>query len=114
MHVATIRTATRSATRLRLPAFASLAGNVITVSPGFGYAGSYPASATATSADLTSDTELFTINVSNTNRPVTLDPIADVNVAEGASDTRTLVANDPDGDAIPVLGEPPGVCFAGG
>ena len=83
-----------------LPAFASLAGNVITVSPGFTDAGSYPASATATSADLTSDTENFTINVSNTNRPVTLDPIADVNVAEGASDTRTLVANDPDGDAI--------------
>ena len=74
-----------------LPAFASLAGNVITVSPGFGDAGSYPASATATSADATSDTENFTINVSNTNRPVTLDPIADVKVAEGASDTRTSV-----------------------
>jgi PKD repeat protein len=82
-----------------LPGFGSLAGNVITLAPGFSDAGSYPASATATTSG-SSDTENFTINVADTNRPVDLAPIADLTVGEGASATRNVSATDPDGDAI--------------
>ncbi|HSQ59620.1 MAG TPA: hypothetical protein VLT84_04225, partial [Acidobacteriota bacterium] len=83
-----------------LPAFASLVGDLITASPGFSDAGSYPSSATANSTDGTSDTENFTIIVTNTDRPVVLQPISDITVAEGSSSNSAVSASDPDGDTI--------------
>ena len=82
-----------------LPGFGTLAGNQITLAPGFSDAGVYPASATASTTG-SSDTESFTIFVSNTNRPVDLAPIANLTVAEGAVGVRNISASDPDGDAI--------------
>jgi hypothetical protein len=91
-----------------LPGFATLdaptsgAGAVsttVTASPGFSDAGSYPSSVTAT-AGLTSDTENFTINVSENDRSPVLQAIADINVQEGGSASTPVDASDADGDAI--------------
>ncbi|MGE5175154.1 MAG: Ig-like domain-containing protein [Hyphomicrobiales bacterium] len=91
-----------------LPSFAVLqaptsgAGSVSTnvvATPGFSDSGTYPSSVTASSNTL-SDTKNFTINVENVDRPVVLDPIANVTVNEGATTTAPVHASDPDGDAI--------------
>jgi predicted transcriptional regulator len=72
----------------------------VDVNPGLSDAGSYPSSVTANSADATSDTENFTINVGEFDQAPVLDPIADINVDEGQVGSTALNAPDPDGDAI--------------
>ena len=88
-----------------LPAFASLTDNgdgtgSVTAAPPLGSTGTYPASVTASSADLTTDTENFSIIVTDVDIPVALDPIADINVAEGASASTAVNATDGDGEMI--------------
>ena len=86
-----------------LPAFATLlapttgTGSVTTavsINSGFSDAGSYSASVTATDG-IQPVTEPFSITVNNVDRPVALDPIADLNVAEGASASRSVSALPP-------------------
>jgi PKD repeat protein len=92
-----------------LPAFATLdaptsgTGSVtttVTASPGAGTAGTYPSSVTATALTLT-DTANFSINVAGPeDQPVVLDPISNIDVAEGATASTAVSASDPDGDEI--------------
>ncbi|MEK7347669.1 MAG: Ig-like domain-containing protein, partial [Candidatus Eisenbacteria bacterium] len=91
-----------------LPGFAALlaptsgTGTVttaVTINPGFSDAGVYASSVTATDG-IQPVTEPFQITVNNVDRPVALDPIADLNVAEGASASRSVNASDPDSDPI--------------
>ena len=92
-----------------LPAFAVLdpplsgTGSVtssITATPGFSDAGVYNGTIRAadpSNADATSD---VSITVTNTDRGPALDPIANVIVGQGGSESRNVNASDPDGDVV--------------
>ena len=56
--------------------------------------------ALAQTAAVTLDTNIITATVNNVDRPVALDPIADLNVAAGSSASRSVNASDPDSDPI--------------
>jgi hypothetical protein len=94
-----------------LPGFASFTDNgdgtaSVTVDPGFDDDGVYgPFTVTASDGDLT-DTDSFSITVTNTNRAPVLTPVADVTVAEGGSAPFTVTASDPDGDPITLTVSP--------
>jgi uncharacterized membrane protein YphA (DoxX/SURF4 family) len=66
--------------------------------PSFTQAGLYNVTFTASNA--LSGTATTAITISNVNRAPVLNPIAAISVAQGATATRTLVASDPDGDAV--------------
>ena len=83
-----------------LPAWATLTDNAdgtatITATPGYTAAGTSTVTITATDGALTHDTT-FTLTTTNTNRPPTVDAIADQSVAEAASFSLTITASDPD------------------
>ena len=85
---------------INLPAFASLSGSQITLTPGFSDAGTYNITASASDGKLI-DSKIFVLTVTNTNRAPLFKPaIGDRSVAEGASLTLDLTGVDSDGDAI--------------
>jgi PKD repeat protein len=92
-----------------LPAFATLTGGPsagtvngnIHIAPGFGDAGTYAASVTASSGTpVQTATRNFTITVTGTNRPPVLVQPSDMTVDEGTTADQVLTASDPDGDAL--------------
>ena len=89
------------------PAFMTLSSNpqlgntrtgTIQVTPPLGTMGTFPATVTAT-ANGQFDDQGFTIFV-GTNGPPTLAQPANMTVSDGATADQTLVATDPDGDAL--------------
>src|SRR5439155_347182 len=71
----------------------------IHLAPGFSDAGTYAASASASDGSL-SDTKPFQITVTNVNRAPTLNAIANMTEAEGATADQAVTGSDPDGDAL--------------
>src|SRR5439155_5093540 len=71
----------------------------IHLAPGFSDAGTYAASAAASDGSL-SDTKPFQITVTNVNQAPTLNAIANMTVAEGATADQAVTGSDPDGDAL--------------
>ncbi len=68
--------------------------------PSYIEAGSYTINWTANDFLGGSDTASTAVTISNTDRTVQLNPIADIIVAEGATASTPVSATDPDGDAI--------------
>ncbi|MEJ5311506.1 MAG: putative Ig domain-containing protein, partial [Anaerolineae bacterium] len=98
-----------------LPPGALFAGGVFSWMPGYDAAGVYPLTLAASDGALT-DTAEVTITVRNVNRAPALAPVGPQAVDEGALLTFTVMADDPDGDALTlsVAPLPPGALFAGG
>ncbi|HLA40933.1 MAG TPA: putative Ig domain-containing protein, partial [Candidatus Glassbacteria bacterium] len=76
--------------------------------PDFNQAGSYPLTATATNASALTKSETFTITVVGVNRPPVISPIPNLAVLAGALVELTVVASDPDADALTLsaVGDP--------
>src|SRR6185436_17651672 len=71
----------------------------INLAPGFSDAGT--SSLVVSASDGTaSDSKTITVTVTNTDRPVVLNAIADMTVQAGATADQAFSATDPDGDAI--------------
>jgi hypothetical protein len=68
--------------------------------PGFSDAGSYTVNWSAVDGTTGSANAVTAISIANVDRAVVLAPIADINVAEGASASTPVSATDADGDAI--------------
>jgi hypothetical protein len=84
-----------------LPAGASLDTSTgeFVWAPGYDRAGDYPVTFTVSDGSL-SDSETIGIGVTNTNRAPVLDSVDDQTVTEGDTLSLSLVATDPDGDAV--------------
>ncbi|MEK7315999.1 MAG: PKD domain-containing protein, partial [Candidatus Eisenbacteria bacterium] len=80
----------------------------LTGTPNFTQAGS--SSVNWSAADATTGTASATtaISIANVDRPVVLNTIANITVAEGASASTAVNASDPDGDAIGLTASLPG------
>src|SRR5439155_670985 len=73
----------------------------IHVAPGAGAAAGSPYAASVTASDGTlGDTKPFQITVRLTNAAPTLNAIANMTVAEGATTDQGITGSDPDGDAL--------------
>ncbi len=88
-----------------LPAFCSFADNlngtgILTCTPGFTDANTYTGlTITASDGSLT-DSETFSLTVSNVNLAPVLNPIDSQTVAEGGTLSVSVTASDPDGNAV--------------
>lgn len=84
-----------------LPAGASFSGATRTFAwtPGFLQAGEYQVTFSL-SDEVSTVTETVAITVDNTNRPPVLEAVSDKTVAEDATLQFSLLATDPDGDAL--------------
>ncbi|MBK7859063.1 MAG: hypothetical protein IPJ65_10680 [Archangiaceae bacterium] len=81
------------------PAFVTLSGSTVTVAPGFSAAGSYPVGVVVSDGQLQAN-GVLQVTVANVNRPPVLAAIADQNLTAGTPSPLTLMATDPDGDAV--------------
>src|SRR5206468_2221935 len=74
----------------------------IALTPGFSDAGTAAATVTATDngTPALSNSRSFTITVNNVNRAPSLNAIANMSVAEGATADQVITGSDPDGDAL--------------
>lgn len=81
------------------PAWISLAGDTVTLTPGFEDAGGYVITVTVSDGQLT-DEETITLTVNDINRPPELTPTGNQFVNEGQSLGVSVSATDPDGDAV--------------
>ncbi len=97
-----------------VPSFVSLVDNgdgsgVITVNPGFDASGIYSATITITDNGTPSltDSDTFTITVDNVNRNPNIDPIDDVFMNEGETETITITSGDVDGDGVVTIADLP-------
>ena len=90
---------TFSAPVLPVGALFDVAGATILWTPGFTDAGAHPA-AVSVSDGTTTVTVAFTIFVTDTNRPPTLEAIADVSVEAGLPLVLAAVGADPDGGTL--------------
>ncbi|WP_321430432.1 putative Ig domain-containing protein [uncultured Methanolobus sp.] len=79
--------------------FGDFSANTFTWRPDYDSAGIHVVEFTV-SDGIDSDSEIVVINVENTNRAPTLNPIADVVVNENTPLSITLSANDPDGNNL--------------
>jgi len=94
-----------------LPPFASFTDNgdgsgTIRFTPGFGHAGTYPGITIIARDDgipQLSDTTIFELTVSNTNRPPVINSIPDQVMNEGAILVVSVSVTDPDGNTITLL-----------
>ncbi|MBX7099767.1 MAG: hypothetical protein K1X89_18775 [Myxococcaceae bacterium] len=82
------------------PAWASLAGASVTLSPGFSDSGQVTIGFTATDGKAAPVAGSFQVTVTNVNRAPVLAAIANVTLTAGTSTMVTLVASDPDGDVV--------------
>ncbi|MDO8528058.1 MAG: putative Ig domain-containing protein [Deltaproteobacteria bacterium] len=73
---------------------------VLTWTPGFDQAGTYPNVGITASDENLSVTQRFSITVNNVNSPPILNSIGNRTVNEGGLLTFTVFASDPDGDAL--------------
>ncbi|HYQ89642.1 MAG TPA: Ig-like domain-containing protein, partial [Candidatus Binatia bacterium] len=80
------------------PGTGTATGNVA-LAPGFSDSGTATVSVSA-SDGAASDTKSFTVTVNNTDRAPTLDAVANMTVAQGATADQVITASDPDGDAL--------------
>ncbi|MBI5097404.1 MAG: hypothetical protein HZB32_07225, partial [Nitrospirae bacterium] len=88
-----------------LPTFCSFTDNLngtgtLVCTPGFTDANTYTGlTVTATDGSLT-DSETFSLTVSNVNRAPVLNPIGNQTIAEGGTLSVSVTASDPDGNAV--------------
>ncbi|HYQ89101.1 MAG TPA: Ig-like domain-containing protein, partial [Candidatus Binatia bacterium] len=80
------------------PGTGTATGN-LHLAPGFSDSGTASVSVLVSDGSLT-DSKSLTVTVNNVNRPPTLTQPANMTVNEGATADQTLLANDPDGDAL--------------
>jgi hypothetical protein len=91
-----------------LPSFAQLTDNAngtatLRLNPGYAAAGTYgniEVRVTDNAPAALSDSETFTIEVTNVNRPPQLNPIADQSLNENETKSITITATDPDNDLL--------------
>jgi hypothetical protein len=82
------------------PAFASLMGATLTLTPNYTQSGSYTINVRVTDGTTPVDGS-FSVTVTNTNRAPVLLPIADVAMIAGTTPRTVMVdASDPDGDMV--------------
>jgi hypothetical protein len=77
------------------PASATISGT-----PGFNDAGNYVIHWTVVDGHGLADTQNTSLTIANTNRPPTLNPVANMTVQDGATADQTISGSDPDGDAL--------------
>jgi PKD repeat protein len=71
----------------------------IRLAPGFNDAGTYTCTISVSDGQASVSTS-FTVTVLNVNRAPTLDPVADMTVAEGSTGDQAISGSDPDGDGL--------------
>ncbi len=86
------------------PAFVTRVGATLTIAPGFTDSGMYSVAWTVSDGVNAPVPSSFVLIVSNTNRPPSFDALSDVTMTAGTTRQVSLVATDPDGDAITFLG----------
>ncbi|HYQ89713.1 MAG TPA: Ig-like domain-containing protein [Candidatus Binatia bacterium] len=72
----------------------------LTGTPGFNDAGTYTIQWTASDNHGLSTSRSTTLVIANTNRPPTLNAIANMTVSDGATKDQAISGSDPDGDAL--------------
>lgn len=72
----------------------------LSLTPGFDDAGVYPGVVVIVSDRLASDSQMFTITVTNTNQAPVLAAIGNQSVVEGGTLSVTITASDSDGDSL--------------
>ncbi|MBI3071878.1 MAG: putative Ig domain-containing protein [Deltaproteobacteria bacterium] len=89
-----------SYTATGLPQGATLYGRRFTWTPNYNQAGTYQVIFKATDPGGLSSSQTVTINIANRNRAPVFAPIGSKSGVEGAKLTFTVIASDPDGDAV--------------
>ncbi len=82
------------------PTYAALSGNTLTLAPTFSDAGAVSITVTLSDGKGGTATGMLSVTVNNVNRTPVFNAVNAVTLAEGTTQTVTLTASDPDGDAL--------------
>src|SRR5699024_8279895 len=82
------------------PSWLSLSGNILSGTPGNNAAGSHNIEIEVSDGNGGTDTQSYTLDVSNTNRSPSIDSSPPTSATEGSNYSYSIEASDPDGDDL--------------